>query len=533
MSYLDVPRIHFAGKFRATPSTVNNDESNYSLPAVVVNKGGLGWNPNGNNYWQFVGCKVQSAVGADGAKASDLRGAKLGSTDQPVPAKLVDLDPEQQMVSTVWGLTLRLSTAGGDFVEGSFRAVPFNDIWKKASEGVAMTPLGAYYQSVLENLKWSRTLKSPTLKKLRSVSPDALSVKFTVDSYQWQQSRPDFGIGRLVGTLGPAAAGEPPNFVPARLLRPASQNSPLNFAPARVDEARGRVLVDLGNSLPTTGPFGPFANLGNLQLAILAKGDEPQHLLGPVGNVPFETNAGVYEVPVSARQLALLDKTPLGVVQVGAGGDTQLWLAENSIGAYLDATNYVFRLNPGDPPARVTLVASTFGRPAKNQKINLQAQTFDGQAVAGDQPPLQFPANVKTNASGRATVTLKPGDPGTPRPVDGQVYAVTFSWDSPPADYNPDANRFLSLHVYSGFKVVASPKWADIGAIFEQYAKLYPFMRNIIDLSDPAEVKKFADRIAAAINLPETHPHHMPVTRDLSKNKRRTILNWLAKGAPV
>lgn len=530
MSYLDVPRIHFAGKFRAAPSTVNNMEQNYQLPPVMINKIGLGWNPNGNHFWQLVKCTVQSAVGADGAPATDLKGAQLASTDDPSPAKLVDLDPDQQMVSQVWGLTLRLSAAGGDFVEGTFRVVPFNDLWGKSPGGMA--GMGAYYQSVIENLTWSRSLRSPTLKRLRSLSPKALSIKFMVDSYQADASQPDFNLGRIVGTIGPADPADPPNFVPARLLRPASQGSPLNFAPARVDEGRGRVVVDLGNSLPTTGPHGPLSNLGNLQAAILAPGSAPQ-LLGPVGNVAYQQNAGVYELPVTAAQITLLKTTPLGVVLVAPDGTTDTLLTENSVGAYLDATQYVFRLNPTDRPARVTLVANLFGRPAKNQKINLSAQTFDGQAVPGNAPPLQFPPSVTTNAQGRATFAVTPGDPGTPRPVDGQVYAVRFDWDGAPPDYAPDPSRFLSLHIYSGFQVVGSPKWADIQPIFDQYAKLYPFMRGIIDLSDPAAVKQFAARIASVISLPETDPRYMPVTRDLSKSKRRTILNWLAKGAPV
>jgi hypothetical protein len=548
MSYLDVPRIHFAGKFRAAPSTVNNDPANYSRPPVVIDKIGLGWNPNGNHFWKLLKCTVRSAVGDGGPQPDPLVGAQLESTDQPSASKLVDLDPDQQMVSQVWGLRLRLVASNGDVVEGSFQVVPFNDLWGRAQSGGGMGAMGAFYQSVLEDLTWGRQLKSPLLKRLKAQSPAALSIKFMVDGYQSDSTQPDFTLGRVVGTIGPAGRDEPPNFVVGRLLRPVGQ-SPLNFAPARVDEARRRVTVDLGNSLPLTTPNGPLVNLGNLQLAILpappappptlqpATPEEPQ-LLGRVGNVAYEKNAGIYELPLTDEQVKLLRSRQLGVVQTQPPAVTQQFLAENSAGAYLDATQYVFRFNPTDRATKVTLVATAFGKPAANQKITLAANVFSngqlGQSLPGSGPPLQFPAAVKTNSRGRATFTLKPGDPGQPRaPIDGQVYAVNFSWDGAPADYNPDPSRFLSLRIFSGFQVVPSPTWADIEPIFDQYAKLYPFMRGIIDLSDPAAVQQFAARIRAAMSLPESDPRYMPVTRDLSAAKRKTIVNWLRKGAPV
>lgn len=34
MSYLDVPRLHFAGSFTANPSTINNTSTNYGYNPV-------------------------------------------------------------------------------------------------------------------------------------------------------------------------------------------------------------------------------------------------------------------------------------------------------------------------------------------------------------------------------------------------------------------------------------------------------------------------------------------------------------------
>ena len=75
----------------------------------------------------------------------------------------------------------------------------------------------------------------------------------------------DFTYGRIVGTIGPAAAGEPHHFVAGRQLmaraapggnffKPAGK---VNFCVAAVDEAAGKVHLDLGNALPATSPGGP------------------------------------------------------------------------------------------------------------------------------------------------------------------------------------------------------------------------------------------------------------------------------------
>src|SRR5215211_5092414 len=105
MSYLDVPRLHFAGTFIAKPSTVNNTASNFE---PTVTNPFPAWNPNGNHFWLFLNCSVKSAFNADGAVGKDsIIDASVASTDDPSPAKLVDLDTEQQMVSQIWGLQIK------------------------------------------------------------------------------------------------------------------------------------------------------------------------------------------------------------------------------------------------------------------------------------------------------------------------------------------------------------------------------------------------------------------------------------------
>src|SRR5215203_5836098 len=100
MSYLDVPRLHFAGTFIAKPSTVNNTASNFE---PTVTNPFPSWNPNGNTFWQFLNCRVKCAFDDKGGVSKDpIVNSSVASTDNSVPAKLVDLDTEQQMVSQIW-----------------------------------------------------------------------------------------------------------------------------------------------------------------------------------------------------------------------------------------------------------------------------------------------------------------------------------------------------------------------------------------------------------------------------------------------
>jgi hypothetical protein len=113
MSYLIGPRLHFAGTFTADVSTENNYTTHFRDP---LNPNDPGWNPGGTGSWDISGCTITSAVFKNGVVARS-------AADDPVVgatiirlgrARLVDLDPEQQMVSQIWGLRLRLESPQAD-----------------------------------------------------------------------------------------------------------------------------------------------------------------------------------------------------------------------------------------------------------------------------------------------------------------------------------------------------------------------------------------------------------------------------------
>ena len=167
MSYLRSPRLHFSGRFQADPSTVNNDpehfdtsrfQSNYDLPGAGSSNGW--WNPGGTANWRFFECSVQRVVYEDGTICDDpaldpVVGSPVGSGGGRTEGKLVDLDPEQQMVSEVWGFQVTLGGGLNGFsIRGDFEVAAFSDIWVRYAQGHPDSFFGAFYQSVLQNLAW-------------------------------------------------------------------------------------------------------------------------------------------------------------------------------------------------------------------------------------------------------------------------------------------------------------------------------------------------------------------------------------------
>lgn len=570
MSYLNVPRLHFSGSFIAKPSTVNNTPTNFD-PATPASQAGLvlAWNPYGNHDWQFLNCDVQTAVSSDGtvwnsANPEPVIGAAVDSTDKPTTAKLVDLDTEQQMVSQIWGLRIKVAVANSetDFFGGTFRAISFDDIWFRVPNGQQDWMFGAYYQSVLDDVHWGPQITSPFLKELQNASPDQLSIKFIVDGYQDLYYLKNFNQGRVVGSIGPAYENEPPNFVLGRQLRPIGfkpangfGGTPLYYGYAKVDELRQKVIVDLGNSIPTQAdvttnpptqsPTGPPVDVGTLAVAIIPQDGGKPVILGDYDYSleAYLATAGVQEYSLTSDQLATLTSTPLGVVQtVAPEGSTSpalgTVLQESPTGAYINAIQPVFRMNPGDC-ATAQLLALQFGKPAAGQEISLQFNNgpLEQQAAPGipvGTPPtaLTFPQSVKTGADGQASFEMRATDPGNPRVfIDGQVYGVGYSWaaDNQPG-FPSDPNTFLSVLVFETYSHTAT--WENIQPFMMQYATLYPFMDTIFMLSDPEVYQQNITAFQTVLSYPITDPRYMPVTRDMSRDKRELLLAWLAAGAP-
>src|SRR5215210_5414977 len=120
MSYLSALRLHFAGTFRATPSTVNNDVRHFNVPSfkdrfqTPGNATNGWWNPRGTNAFRLSGCRVTRVCYADGTSTSSSQQDAIVSmsvrdAEDRSSAKIVDPDPEQQFVSEIWGLAISVT----------------------------------------------------------------------------------------------------------------------------------------------------------------------------------------------------------------------------------------------------------------------------------------------------------------------------------------------------------------------------------------------------------------------------------------
>jgi hypothetical protein len=117
MSYLDSPRIHFRGWFQADVSTINNDVRMFQNDSFVpeyqqLNTNGS-WNPKGTAVFRILDCSVTGGFLNGQALTTPQDDAIIGLTLQNAtdraPGKLVDLDPQQQMVSMIFGMQVRIA----------------------------------------------------------------------------------------------------------------------------------------------------------------------------------------------------------------------------------------------------------------------------------------------------------------------------------------------------------------------------------------------------------------------------------------
>ncbi len=628
MSYLNVPRLHFSGRFQADPSTVNNNDNNWDptitfteasptdLPGYPDNQqlynNSVYWNPNGTHNWVLLDCTVKGAAndqGAFSAPATDpIIGAKVESVS-PYPAKIVDLDPDNQGVSQIWGLQVRVGIADPNdeskllaSVTGTLPETAFCDLWDRTTNTLSVNngTMSASFQGLLADVVWSNAAASPLLAALQSASlTGQLSIRFTVDSFQSDANQGNFTYGRIVGTIGPVLAGEAPRSAPRRLAPaqfrpmapPPSIFSTYGAANAAWDARRSVVILDLGNTVPTLGPTNssePVPSPGwpirdsTFQLSIPGPSVTPIHdnvrvkagatrLVGApsvigsasVSASTYETFAGVVEVAAASSLAPLIARQALTLTDVTQPSATAVAVQEDALGRYVDVDQPVLRLNPGETGS-VTLWATLFGVPWAEAALDVAVQAPGAANNPGPpQPPPHEPplaagndyatwstgtppnvvalsaSTVVTNQQGSGVLQLTAGDPGYPRQYrdgragpGGQVYFVSGAWQS----YGQIflfSGAPINLLVFSRYPMPARPTWdADVGPILSLYARLYPYMKGIIDLSDYATVVENQGAIKKVLNLPRSNPHHMPVVRDLDASRLAIINQWFENGTP-
>jgi hypothetical protein len=296
MSYLQTPRLNFAGQFQADPSTVNNDPDHYNNATFKPNYQDYGpggtngwWNPDGTGSWRFVGIKIKSVTYMDGTSTGDPKvdpiiGLSIMDANTRVAGKIVDLDPYQQGVSALWGVKVRIVSEGNDIMAGDYEVASFTNLFLRSTDKRGIEGMSAKYTSIIKNITWNLALQSRYLQELHQCSPESLSINFNVDRYNGDRKESDFTLGRIVGSIGPHSANEPKHFVPGRQLAPNSaiNGAPLNYATAVVNETNKTITIDMGNSLQF-GAGEVVAEKRDLYLAVATDdATNPYSVISPI-----------------------------------------------------------------------------------------------------------------------------------------------------------------------------------------------------------------------------------------------------------
>ncbi|HVI48138.1 MAG TPA: hypothetical protein VM802_24940 [Chitinophaga sp.] len=594
MSYLHDPRFIFTGDFQSDVSTVNNDvrhydndkfEARFQQPQEHVDGKRImngWWNPVGGANFRFLNCVVKEGYLPDGKVLRTLKDDMLMGmpvTDSPdyPNGKMVDMDPQMQMVSELWAVKVRLSTPAGELLfEGEISPVGFRDIGTKQfpnHEGDTdyrrnTQPSGACWTSVLKNLKWGpKAGNSPLLSALKSASADSGLLSIHLNSFGYYYAHVDgrFALGKVLGSVGPYLPDEPFYFAATRRLYGTVQDY-FAFSNFLVDETRKQLTLDLGNSYPINGPLGDvninfpamklgiWSGIGNIDIPLANEHEkyyaQPNQYL-EIGDVKVEhkdtwlaNTGGIVRLPLTDTALKLIRDHQL-ILLKEEDGKQIVYGRESLQGYYLRADKNVFRLDPGNS-LPTTFHVYRWGKPVADAEITVTLMPpLDGQGGGPGNdpnpptatiPPINVPvgvishdARVKTNAGGKADFSLTAtGDPGHFREyVEGQIYLFEYGLANFPVldQYGLD---WLCVHLRERYEVPAEPTWSDVAAVWLQFGNLYPIMsKHLLDMSKMDDIVKYKDILLFAFTRDIHDPVYMPVTRDLSKNKMDTLIKWL------
>ena len=428
----------------------------------------MDWNPNGTGEYYFFNARITSVVYEDGTLTEDdqiVNSLLVNNLRQPLP-KLVDLDPDPPVTTTIFGMTLAIvqpasvddsGTAVNETLileaDWTRSIIDFNK-WKRilctTQEGDPIKSTQS--TSKLANVLWGDGYdQSLALKQLqtRAYETDSLSVSITHDLFNETCRSGNYSYGKIIGSIGISRSNEPLNVGGQRLLSHHRVPTPeikinetdscfnidtskihwANKAPFMVHSSTNFIFlsVDLSNALPLN-VYGELRDLGTLHFAMLS--NDCMELIGP--EIPYlekgwlEHTGGIVDISLRDDQIEKLRQMHLYLVVLSdsnlhwkrsysvceilpslRGKDfAQVLLKE--IRFFVRPTDYfVFRLQSTyNDTATFDLVVTDFGLPASGIPVNL--------TVRNDPIPLQgvVPSQsiMTTDSFGIVTFSLQLND---------------------------------------------------------------------------------------------------------------------------
>lgn len=560
MSYLSSRRISFSGRFLSDVSTRNNFDANYAEGAPQEDL----WNVSGGATVELLNC---GALTTGTVETGDPTAGFVvtGAIDRP-SGKMVDLDPDCQWASQLWGMRLRVAdrATGALALEGRMAVCAFRDLWERQLPPVPNEQAaGARFVSVLDGLIWGPAAEgSAAIEALRAeTATGRLSVAWHTFGYSYTQTDPRYRTGTVLLHLGPHADGEPETALVHRRLQGLTVGEQGAYAVAvtgaidfavtddgravHLDVGHALRVADVDGHLPRMADLPPPAN-GIVQLSIGLMPDGNPELFETVAeeaavrlfDIPddrdwYLTTGGVVTVAIPESLAAEVETRPFALYAHLVSGERLLAARETKDGIFYRADGFVQRLDPGDE-ATIRIHARRFGRPFPRLSLTLT------QVAPTDPSPSPTIAGLApTDAMGVAEVRLTGTNPGNPRralDIDGQVFTFAYSHEVRP-DGQPDLTDtglsgldVIVVHGRDPHPVPDAPEFErDVRPILAQYAQLYPIMsRHLFDIADFEALSANRQAMLLAFGREIEDANYMPVTRDMSAGRMETLVKWLS-----
>jgi hypothetical protein len=526
-SYVSQSSLTFVGRFTTPSATLNNFVANFNKTFFFGKSGPIPWwNPAGLNDFSFTTTLLSSA-----APLGCAAGAPLALSH----SFLVDIDPDQQFVSAVFGGVWRSPLFNSTSVRLAAPAPTLTRQWTQSVKPRPNPPpiaaLTAQRAAVLvlslANAQFAPALVacSPALQAWAGASNAAL--RLSLNNFDNDPNSATFASGDVVISMGPA--GDDTLFVePARVAGVTEAPSLGPSVPFEV--AGGELALDLAVSVPTATPGGP-SQLSQLRVGVRRVGTGGVTWLS---NGLIATDArtlrhsgGVARIALTPAETSLLRGRPLVIADASGA----VLLSERSDGRVVRAQPRVVRLLDSVAAVPIQVRTWQFGVPSGSSAVAVQSvpSPMPRRADRINGVPagvVAFAGAIQTNRSGVAVPTLSmtrafnASELPAPRvPLRSQMYFLELQ-TAPLVPNDTCARELLSVRAWSELPppvngANASLVWSDVSFLFEPYSWLYPSMAQFADMSSQAGVAASGAMIASTMLASFLDARFMPVTRDL------------------
>ena len=521
------------------------------------------WNPNGTNTWAMIECYVTSVVytAEDGSIVTvtspdedPIIGKPLINNPNRAFAKLVDVDPDNQLTSTIYGMDVGVNWdpvrkhQKNAFIGDLVPSVITRDIWfgrqmRTTPPTPFQLPAASQSSSKLENVTWSYVLTSETLKQLKQHSEDnnnMLSFAFSIFNYTRPPTFNLFTLGKIVGTIGVSRSSESLGFPMNRVMQFASDppveisdENPCHGASQWMsttyfDVMENNLVADFGNTLKIQSD-GELCQLFPFYVGILTKQTLTSDVesVEIIGEIPYMqpnwyyTTAGIQDFALTAHQSELLIDSKLVVVMLynPSTGEVSPKFSSHDSYALCESSStsanintcvhvileedpcyvrpmiyYVFRMEMRDS-AMLPMKVRYYGKPVENHIITLIDTSPNSPASPAD---MNYTKTATSNSYGIAEFSFTAGNIGDPRAsfhIDGQIFSFSYCaevcMDECYRCESPNPGNSLTFLVWSPVQYSRPYFWdTDVQPIFAQYEYINPVMSKILKLGDYDDVTK-------------------------------------------